>query len=101
MNDDNTESLYSEDVEDFNAGQHVLVTLLLAGFALGLALVIPDISVVFGLLGGTTSALLGFVIPGLMGLKMDQADVTSWILVIAGSVIGVLTTVVTVYSTFQ
>jgi amino acid permease len=102
MTNENAESLYSEEEqEDFQAGQHVVVTLLLAGLALGLALVIPDISVVFGLLGGTTSALLGFVIPGLMGLKMDQTDVNSWVLVIAGSIIGLLTTGVTIYSTFQ
>jgi amino acid permease len=101
IGNENAESLYSEDEEDFQAGQHVLVTLLLAGLALGLALVIPDISVIFGLLGGTTSALLGFVIPGLMGLKMDQGDLTSWVLVVAGALIGILTTGVTIYSTFQ
>ncbi|CAJ1958538.1 unnamed protein product [Cylindrotheca closterium] len=102
MTNENAESLYSEEeVEDFQAGQHAVITLLLAGLALGLALVIPDISVVFGLLGGTTSALLGFVIPGLMGLTMDQTDITSWVLVIAGSIIGLLTTGVTIYSTFQ
>jgi len=97
-NGTNIESLYSEDEEEFEVGQHVCLTLLLAGLALGLALVIPNISVIFGLLGGTTSSLLGFIIPGLMGLKMNQADITSWVLVIAGSLIGVMTTGVTIYS---
>lgn len=85
--------------EKGNACQHILVTLLLAGLALGLALVVPNISVVFGLLGGTTSALLGFVVPGLLGLKMNQSDWNAWILVVAGTTIGVLTTIVTVYAT--
>jgi amino acid permease len=86
---------------EFHLGQHVFVTLLVSGGALVLALLIPNISVVFGLLGGTTSSLLGFVIPGLLGLQMDKKDWNSWILVVAGSIIGILTTGVTVYSTFQ
>jgi hypothetical protein len=61
--------------------------------------VIPNISVIFGLLGGTTSSLLGFVIPGLLGLQMDSKNITAWILVVAGSFVGFLTTGVTVYST--
>eukprot|EP00980_Cylindrotheca_fusiformis_P008007 scaffold1706_cov116-Cylindrotheca_fusiformis.AAC.10 len=95
------DSLYSADEEEFQVWRHVAVTLILAGSALGLALVIPNISVVFGLLGGTTSSLLGFVVPGLMGLKMNKADIRAWILVVAGSLIGLLTTGVTVYSMIQ
>ena len=95
-------SLYSdEDDDDFDLSQHVIVTLLLAGLALGLALIIPNISVVFGLLGGTTSSLLGFVIPGLMGLNMKDSNLSAWILVVAGSFIGLLTTAVTIYSTIN
>lgn len=101
MSNDITDSLYSGGEEEFQVGQHVLVTLVLAGSALGLALVIPNISVVFGLLGGTTSALLGFVVPGLMGLNMNKANVSAWILVVAGSLIGALTTGVTLYSMFH
>jgi amino acid permease len=87
-----------DDDDDFHAGQHIGVTLLIASLALGLALVIPNISVVFGLLGGTTSSLLGFVVPGMLGLQMDKHDVSSWILVVAGSLIGILTTGVTIYT---
>ncbi|KAG7348406.1 transmembrane amino acid transporter [Nitzschia inconspicua] len=90
-----------EEEPEFHLFQHASVTLLLAGLALGMALVIPNISVVFGLLGGTTSSLLGFIVPGLLGLKMDRKCVSAWILVVAGTVIGVLTTAVTVYSTFK
>ena len=88
-----------EDIVEFHPSQHILVTLLLAGAALGLALVVPNISVVFGLLGGTTSALLGFVVPGLLGLEMDPSNRSAWVLVVAGTIIGVVTTGVTLYST--
>lgn len=90
-----------EDVPEFHAFQHTSITLLLAGLALGLALVVPNISIVFGLLGGTTSSLLGFIVPGLLGLQLDRASISAWILVVAGSTIGILTTSVTVYSTFH
>jgi amino acid permease len=92
-----------DDDDDFHLGQHMLVTLLVAGSALGLALVVPNISVIFGLLGGTTSSLLGFIVPGLLGLEMSEnrSNVSAWILVIAGTVIGLLTTGVTVYSTVR
>ena len=87
-----------ENLPEFHLGEHMFVTLLVTGSALGLALVVPNISVVFGLLGGTTSSLLGFVFPGLLGLEMDRSNINAWILVIAGTVIGLLTTGVTIYS---
>jgi hypothetical protein len=90
-----------EDEPEFHPFQHASITLLLAGLALGMALVIPNISVVFGLLGGTTSSLLGFIVPGLLGLKMDRKSVNAWILVVAGTTIGFLTTGVTIYTTFH
>jgi amino acid permease len=91
-----------EDVEpEFHIFQHASITFLLAGLSLGLALVVPNISVVFGLLGGTTSSLLGFIVPGMLGLKMDSKCWSAWILVVAGSIIGLLTTTVTIYSTFH
>ena len=97
------EPVFSEgddaDMIEFHPSQHIFVTLLLAGAALGLALVVPNISVVFGLLGGTTSALLGFVVPGLLGLEMDPSNRSAWVLVVAGTIIGVVTTGVTLYST--
>jgi amino acid permease len=87
---------------EFHARQHQFVTLLVAGSALGLALVVPNISVVFGLLGGTTSSLLGFVVPGMLGLAMDGPNkASSWTLIVAGTLVGVVTTGVTVYSTIR
>lgn len=100
----NSDSDYSDEIneerttEEFFCAQHAGATLLLAGLALGLALIVPNISVVFGLLGGTTSSLLGFVVPGLLGLQVDQKRISAWILVICGSIIGVLTTGATVHS---
>ena len=96
-----TPSMAVDYEDDFDLGQHMGVTLLVSGGALVLALLIPNISIVFGLLGGTTSSLLGFIIPGLLGLKLDPSDWTAWSLVVAGGVIGVLTTAVTVISTLQ
>ncbi|VEU40432.1 unnamed protein product [Pseudo-nitzschia multistriata] len=90
-----------DDVDEpggFRPVRHAFVTLLLASLALGLALVVPNISVVFGLLGGSTSSLLGFVVPGLLGLKLDHTRVGAWVLVVCGSMIGILTTGVTIYS---
>lgn len=91
----------AESEPEFYPLQHTSITLLLAGLALGMALVIPNISVVFGLLGGTTSSILGFIVPGLLGIKMDRKCISAWVLVVAGTIIGVLTTAVTVYTTFK
>jgi amino acid permease len=98
-----------------STSQHMLVTVLVAGLALALALIVPNISIVFGLLGGTTASLLGFVIPGWLGLCLEDRSSSSssgaasgttihhrrakaWFLVVAGSVVGILTTGVTLYS---
>ena len=90
-----------EEAIPFQLCQHVSVTVFVAGMALGLALVVPNISIVFGLLGGTTGSLLGFIIPGFLGVRMDRSNATAWILVVGGSVVGLLTTGVTLFSTIQ
>jgi len=140
--------LPEHETENFWAAsvQHVALTLVLAGFALGVAILVPDISIVFGLLGGTTTSILGFIVPGLLGLQLvaderevrERAEETiapprstdgrttlepgergqgatsspeivsggtclvvwSWLLLVGGVIVGVLTTGVTVYSTF-
>ena len=92
-NDDN-------DDENFHFVQHSMVTFLLAGIALGFALVIPNISVVFGLLGGTTSSLLGFIVPGLLGIQLNRQRISAWFLLIFGSIVAVVTTITTIYSLF-
>lgn len=96
--DDGDEFDDHERTEEVGCAKHAFVTLMLAGLALGLALVVPNISVVFGLLGGTTSSLLGFVVPGLLGLQRDRSRITAWVLVVFGSLFGVLSTGATVYA---
>jgi hypothetical protein len=65
-------------------------------------MLIPDISIVFGLLGGTTTSWLGFCLPGLLGIQLlpKQWKVVSWLLLASGVVIGVVTTAVTVATMF-
>ena len=91
---------------------HVTTTLFLTGMALGLALVLPNISVVFGLLGGTASSMIGFCVPGLLGLQMCQdiraetgerqlgTVIVSWLLLGGGVAAGIFTTIITAYNIF-
>jgi amino acid permease len=87
--------------------RHILLTLVLTVIALVLALLIPNISIVFGLLGGTTTSILGFVVPGALGIRNRPPDapwwhsLARWTLLCGGLVVGVLTTFVTVTDTFR
>ena len=102
-----------------STASHVLFTLLISGGALLVALVVPDLSVVFGLMGGTASSVLCFVLPGLFVLRVDDGGAAirvddggaaafpsrketaaAWALAVGGTAIGVLSTAVTLYSTF-
>ena len=94
----------SGDEEAFDGKQHVFWSIVISALSLGMALLIPDISVVFSLLGGTTSSLLGFCVPGALGIHMRQSTqsiVISWFLLVGGGILGVLTTAVTIYTTFS
>ena len=85
---------------------HILWTLFLSGSALALALVVPDISIVFSVLGGTTSSWLGFCVPGLLGLRLEQDSLRpswirwtlAWLLLLGGLGVGLLTTILTIMS---
>jgi amino acid permease len=81
---------------------HMALTLVVAGGALLVAIVVPDISVVFGLLGGTTTSWLGFCLPGWLGIKLlsKKWRLVSYLLFVGGVVIGVVTTAVTVATMF-
>lgn len=102
--------------------EHILATLFLTGLSLALAIVAPNISVVFGLVGGASSSVLGFIVPGLLGYKtagdyyqtyasvgyLNEASARaavrrtrffSIMLVVAGILVGSVCTTVTVYST--
>ncbi|XP_043373549.1 probable sodium-coupled neutral amino acid transporter 6 isoform X2 [Dermochelys coriacea] len=56
---------------------HILVTLALNAIIVLLALYVPDIRNVFGLVGSTTSTCLLFVYPGLFYLKLSREDFIS------------------------
>lgn len=106
-----TEELYSADSPPL---EHFLLTLLLSGSALIVALLIPGISVVFGLMGGTAASIISFILPG-MFLMEAYAGVTGEenarlskrmhcigrCFVIGGSLMGVLSTGVTIYGLFS
>jgi amino acid permease len=110
--DDNSiRSQSHDDSVDFNLQLHIISTVFLTGSVLLMALVLPNISVVFGLLGGTASSILGFCVPGLLGIRLSQdlqnetgerhrrMMITSWLLLSGGVAVGILTTGVTIYTT--
>jgi len=106
MEQEGFENEYNDIDVPFDWVRHVAWTLILSGSALGLALVVPNISVVFSVLGGTTSSWLGFCVPGLLGLRLERDAsqkswarcLVSWCLLLGGIAVGVLTTVLTVQS---
>lgn len=65
-NDDDDDDIF------FSWKRHLFLTLSLTISSLALALVLPNISVVFGLLGGTAASFLGFVVPGFIGLQLSK-----------------------------
>ena len=101
-----------ESDENFDWRLHIVTTLFLTGTTLGLALVVPNISVVFGLLGGTASSMIGFCVPGLLGLQLSRdmyedtgqrqlgTLVVSWLLLLGGTLAAIVTTGVTAYNIF-
>lgn len=90
--------------------EHFLLTLFLSGSALIVALLIPGISVVFGLMGGTAASIISFILPGMFvmngglsdesqenGIPMGRSRFLPLLFVWGGASIGVLSTLVTVY----
>ena len=57
--------------------EHFLLTLVLSGSALIVALLVPGISIVFGLMGGTASSIISFILPGmfLLGISRESMEV--------------------------
>jgi hypothetical protein len=112
--DDNPESTIDSSRSDGRRKyfRHVTLTVGIAGLALVMAILVPDISIVFGLLGGTSSSLLNFIMPGLFCLKshrlrrssstgvgsLSKQEIRAWCLVVVGSLVGVISTAVTLYS---
>ncbi|MBZ3871656.1 putative sodium-coupled neutral amino acid transporter 6 [Sciurus carolinensis] len=73
---------------------HSLITLVLNIIILLLAIYVPDIRNVFGVVGASTSTCLIFVFPGLFYLKLSREDFLSWkklgafVLLISGILLG-------------
>jgi amino acid permease len=87
--------------------RHFLVTLLISGSSLLIALVVPNISVVFELMGGTASSFVCFVMPAAFGIKLNLGEGKGplfnggmWALAVGGAAIGFLSTGVTIYGIF-
>ncbi|KAB0341167.1 hypothetical protein FD754_018093 [Muntiacus muntjak] len=74
--------------------RHSLITLALNIIIVLLAIYVPDIRNVFGIVGSSTSTCLIFVFPGLFYLKMSREDFLSWkklgafVLLIFGILVG-------------
>lgn len=80
--------------------QRIIMTTLICSAALGVALAVPSINIVFQLLGGTSSAFVCFVLPAAFAIKLGVGSlpfkIGVWSLFIGGIVAGVGSTVITV-----
>ena len=89
-----------------SALRHVGITSLLVFSALLLAIWCPSVNVVFGIIGGTCSAVVCFCFPAAYMLKllqgsMFQGDKLRALLLLIGAImIGAVSTGVTLYSDF-
>jgi hypothetical protein len=79
----------------------------ISGSALLVSLYVPNIGLVFGLMGGTASAFVCFVLPAAFALKVGVVkdspvkQALVWALAVGGGSIGALSTAVTIYQTTQ
>lgn len=75
---------------------HVFATVIILGVVLSMAIFVPDIRNVFGVVGATTSACLLFVFPGVFYLKLNEGPLTSFdsigsiLLVVFGFLMGII-----------
>nr|XP_020019212.1 probable sodium-coupled neutral amino acid transporter 6 [Castor canadensis] len=78
----------------FSWTRHSLITLALNIIIVLLAMYVPDIRNIFGVVGASTSTCLIFVFPGLFYLKLSREDLLSWkklggfVLLISGIIVG-------------
>uniref|UniRef100_A0A8C6XKH4 Solute carrier family 38 member 6 n=1 Tax=Naja naja TaxID=35670 RepID=A0A8C6XKH4_NAJNA len=88
----------------FSLIHHIFITLVLNAIVVLLAMYVPDIRQLFGVVGSTTSTCLLFVYPGLFYLKISTEDFISWqklgacALLIFGLLVGLLSLSIIVYS---
>uniref|UniRef100_A0A1A8USV9 Solute carrier family 38, member 6 n=1 Tax=Nothobranchius furzeri TaxID=105023 RepID=A0A1A8USV9_NOTFU len=75
---------------------HIISTLIILSVVLMLAIFVPDIRTVFGIVGSTTSTCLLFIFPGIFYLKISRSSLKSvdsvgaLLLVIFGVMMGVI-----------
>ena len=100
-----------EEVYSSTPTEHFLLTLFLSGGALIVALLVPGISVVFGLMGGTAASIISFILPGMFLLDVNsdsegsgtpkRTKLLALCFIWGGTLIGVLSTGVTIYGLFS
>lgn len=83
--------------------RQLIFSLLYSICSLLVALVVPNVSVVFSLVGGTSGALLGFILPSVFVIRLGLTDhdstkkMIAYGLIIAGLLIAILSTAFTIY----
>ncbi|XP_021034930.1 probable sodium-coupled neutral amino acid transporter 6 [Mus caroli] len=83
--------------------RHSLTTAALNTIIVVLAIYVPDIRNVFGVVGASTSTCLIFVFPGLFYLKLSREDFLSWkklgalFLLLTGAVVGSFSLVLIIF----
>ena len=111
---ESTRLLSGDDDYDFanvkplgNKFRHFLITLLISGSSLLIALRVPNINTVFGLMGATCSAFVCFVLPGAFAIELGMHEGEGWgkkariyALTYGGFAVGCLSTAVTLYGIF-
>ena len=92
------------------AFRHRCLTLVIASSSLAFALVVPDISIVFQLMGGTAGAFTCFIIPAAAAWRLRErvpqmrsaaGRLACICLFVTGMLVGVLSTAVTIDSLFD
>jgi amino acid permease len=90
--------------------RHIGLTLLIAGPSLALALILPDIAVVFSVMGGTATAFVCFIMPAAIAWRLrDRIQLTRTkggrmaclLLMAAGAIVGLVSTITTIIGLFS
>jgi len=83
--------------------RHFFLTLGIVGLAMVLAMFVPDIQVVFSLLGSTTSAFVCYIVPAMFVLKVEpepwyhRKQLPAFCLMVGGIITGIVCTGVIIY----
>ena len=87
--------------------RRVCLTCTITFLSLALAILTPNISLVFQLTGGLTSSIISFILPAVFALKTGYGSsstwrrLATWTLGVSGAVLGVLTTAAAVNDVFK